>query len=259
MNRIKGILFITIISIAFISCVKETDEPKNGNNNTNPDTNFVGMYFAKQGTLRLAFNHTFGSSPLQLAPLTYVTAKMDTVAISDLKYYISHVKLIREDNSILNLQNNNLLDFITNKTEINLEVPAGKYKAVSFYLGVDSVNNSSGLQQGDLDPANGMFWTWSTGYIYYRLKARHGFDNKGIVYDIGGAQHLLSFTFDLSTYKVSKDIITVVINNNVAAVFNSPNQLVLDSVENQVHSATNPIIPVLKQNISSSITLKEVF
>jgi hypothetical protein len=259
MNRIKGILFITIISIAFISCEKETDERKTGNINTNPDTNFVGMYFAKQGTLRLAFNHTFGSSPLQLAPLTYVTAKMDTVAISDLKYYISHVSLTRDDNSILNLENNNLLDFITNKTDVILTVPTGKYKAIRFYLGVDSIKNSSGLQQGDLDPANGMFWTWSTGYIYYRLKARHGYDNKGIVYDIGGSQNLLTFSFDISTYKVSKDVITISINNNIASVFNKPNQLVLDSVENQVHSATNPIIPVLKQNISSSITLKEVF
>ena len=37
-------------------------------------------------------------------------------------------------------------------------------------IGVDSIHNCSGAQSGALDPVNGMFWTWSTGYIFLKLE-----------------------------------------------------------------------------------------
>jgi hypothetical protein len=37
-------------------------------------------------------------------------------------------------------------------------------------LGVDSIKNVSGTQTGALDPLQGMFWTWNTGYIMAKLE-----------------------------------------------------------------------------------------
>ena len=37
-------------------------------------------------------------------------------------------------------------------------------------VGVDSTRNVSGAQTGALDPANGMFWSWTAGYIYLKLE-----------------------------------------------------------------------------------------
>jgi hypothetical protein len=54
---------------------------------------------------------------------------------------------------------------------------------------VDSALNCSGAQSGALDPVNGMFWTWNTGYIYFKLE---GYatdspnDLQKIEYHIGG-------------------------------------------------------------------------
>jgi hypothetical protein len=45
-----------------------------------------------------------------------------------------------------------------------------KIKAIEFLLGVDSVKNVSGVQTGALDPMNGMFWTWNSGYIMAKLE-----------------------------------------------------------------------------------------
>lgn len=39
-------------------------------------------------------------------------------------------------------------------------------------LGVDSATNVSGAFGGDLDPTNGMYWTWQSGYINVKVEGR---------------------------------------------------------------------------------------
>ena len=39
-------------------------------------------------------------------------------------------------------------------------------------IGVDSTRNVSGAQTGALDPNNGMFWTWNSGYIMAKMEGR---------------------------------------------------------------------------------------
>jgi hypothetical protein len=41
---------------------------------------------------------------------------------------------------------------------------------MEFMIGVDSARNNSGAQTGALDPTNGMFWSWSTGYIMAKFE-----------------------------------------------------------------------------------------
>ena len=57
------------------------------------------------------------------------------------------------------------------------DVPEGSYTEMSYVLGVDSTRNVSGAQAGALSTANGMFWSWSTGYIM--LKAEGTSPNSG--------------------------------------------------------------------------------
>lgn len=37
-------------------------------------------------------------------------------------------------------------------------------------IGVDSLTSVSGAMGGDLDPTKGMFWTWKTGYIFFKIE-----------------------------------------------------------------------------------------
>ena len=57
-----------------------------------------------------------------------------------------------------------------------------------LYLGVDSVLNYNGVHEGALDPINGMYWTWQTGYIHCKLEGNIICDSsrKSFEYHIGG-------------------------------------------------------------------------
>ena len=65
----------------------------------------------------------------------------------------------------------------------------GSFNQLSFIIGVDSLHNVSGAQTGALDPINGMFWTWNTGYIFAKFEGKSPFStalNQSVVYHIGG-------------------------------------------------------------------------
>lgn len=64
-----------------------------------------------------------------------------------------------------------------------------QYNSLSFLIGVDSLKNVSGAQTGGLDPLNGMFWTWNTGYIMFKMEGNSPSSsvvNNKIEYHIGG-------------------------------------------------------------------------
>jgi hypothetical protein len=57
--------------------------------------------------------------------------------------------------------------------ELNLSLPAHlQYDRIIFNIGIDSVTSVSGAMEGDLDPLNGMYWTWQSGYINLKLEGR---------------------------------------------------------------------------------------
>jgi hypothetical protein len=52
------------------------------------------------------------------------------------------------------------------------KIPQGNIIAMSFNIGVDSIKSISGVHGGDLDPSNGMYWSWNSGYINAKLEGR---------------------------------------------------------------------------------------
>ncbi|NJL13328.1 MAG: hypothetical protein HC913_10220 [Microscillaceae bacterium] len=78
-----------------------------------------------------------------------------------------------------------------NTLSCSFELP--KWPAASpefrFAIGVDSLHNHGGSQTGALDPLNGMFWTWTQGYIFVRIEGYYAHPKGakgGFVYHIGG-------------------------------------------------------------------------
>jgi hypothetical protein len=54
---------------------------------------------------------------------------------------------------------------------IPLAVPAGlAYDTLVYGLGVDSLTQAGGVRGGALDPLQGMYWTWQSGYIHFKLE-----------------------------------------------------------------------------------------
>ncbi|HEX5024604.1 MAG TPA: MbnP family protein [Agriterribacter sp.] len=78
---------------------------------------------------------------------------------------------------------------LTNTLSFSLSTDQNTFSSLSFQLGVDSIDNVSGAQSGDLDPAKGMFWTWNSGYIMAKLEGASSYSSVpdgNFTYHIGG-------------------------------------------------------------------------
>jgi hypothetical protein len=135
------------------------------------------------GTVKIFFNHIANGNTLHLGDSSYRNPHGEQYLVTRLRYYVSDMNF---DNRAA--KNIHLID-VAGTDSIELNVPAGSYNQVSFTIGVDSILNCSGAQAGALDPLNGMFWTWNSGYIFFKLEgysAASTADLQRIEHHIGG-------------------------------------------------------------------------
>lgn len=98
-----------------------------------------------------------------------------TVSIDELRFYVSGVRLLHGGRTAWEEPNSfHLMDASRpGPMTLSLQLPAGlAFDRISFQLGIDSATNVSGAMGGDLDPSNGMYWTWQSGYINVKLEGR---------------------------------------------------------------------------------------
>jgi hypothetical protein len=103
----------------------------------------------------------------------YISEKKDTLSIEELRFYITDVKITYTDDTALQEDQKAWLLDINNPETLSLKVVSyenKKIKQVSFNVGVDSLSNVSGALGGALDPANGMYWAWQSGYINMKIE-----------------------------------------------------------------------------------------
>ena len=128
------------------------------------------------GTVELRVEHVFGADSIPFALNTsnyFVTALGDSVKFNTFKYYISNIELLKADGSSFKQPESYFLVDASNEASNKLQipnVPPADYTGVRFLLGVDSTRNVSGAQEGALSQANGMFWTWNSGYIFSKAE-----------------------------------------------------------------------------------------
>jgi len=207
MKTIKYFSLLALVaSLVFTSCKKDPDEPAPTPTPNNPATT---------GSLALHFENMVGDSVLVLNTQNYVNANGDTFNISKFDYYISNIKLLKggvvkyvETESYHLLKQSNLASLEFSLTG----VPVDNYDGIQFMIGVDSTRNVSGAQTGALDPANGMFWSWSSGYIMLKMEGsspQSGAASQNLIYHVGGfsgvnnSLRVVSPNFSGSTANVS--------------------------------------------------------
>jgi hypothetical protein len=134
------------------------------------------------------------NQPLVLGQMVFIPILSDSVQIDRLKFYLSDISI---SNTKVNQENSSERFFL-----IDLEKPASLKRQISltsgqeldsiyFYIGVDSVTQMKGPQAGDLDPMNGMYWSWRSGYINFKCEGISPFcpgRNKKFMFHIGGFQ-----------------------------------------------------------------------
>jgi hypothetical protein len=161
LNRLNIIMLVAGFSILAFSCRKK-DDPINSSptaTTASMDVNFINVA---------------GYDSLKLNSVTYTNGSNESFTVSTYKYYISNVKLIGDGVAdYAEPESYHLVNAADpNSGHVHLQVPFGKYKAISFMIGVDSARNVSGAQTGALDPMNDMFWTWNTGYIMAKFEGK---------------------------------------------------------------------------------------
>jgi hypothetical protein len=154
---------------------------------------FAGVGRSQTGnrTLQLVFTNTVGHDSLELGK-EYKNSHNETFSVTNFKYYLKGFYLIEKQGNkkVILADDYFLIDERKPESKaIELKITGGQYSAIGFSIGVDSVHNISGVQEGALDPVNGMFWTWNTGYIMAKLEGKSPLSKApfgNITYHIGG-------------------------------------------------------------------------
>lgn len=150
--------------------------------------------FSQSNAIQFYVTPAFGNSVLQLADSSFKTNDFTNLQVEVLKFYISNIQLfkngkmvLQENNSFHLVDANEIKSFqfsIDNKQNI-------VFDELKFNLGIDSATNVSGAMGGDLDPTKGMYWTWQSGYINFKLEGSSKLcktRNNKFTFHLGGYQ-----------------------------------------------------------------------
>ncbi len=136
------------------------------------NTLFLTLFLALAANAQIQFVPTFGTESLQLNK-TYFFNKEDSISFSSFRFYISNLEVSDNKGQTKSSQQRHFLIDLDDSESLNLELKEfnmDEIKDLSFLFGVDSLTNASGAQGGDLDPMNGMYWSWQSGYINFKLE-----------------------------------------------------------------------------------------
>ena len=96
-------------------------------------------------------------------------------SVSTLRFYISNVRIMHGGKIVWRAEKEHyLIDFnqdqLENNNVIGYEGSGLKEGVLKFILGVDDNTSTKGIGEGPLDPIRGMYWTWQSGYINFKLE-----------------------------------------------------------------------------------------
>jgi hypothetical protein len=248
----KKIAMLGIGALSLILLYSSCKKTDSSTTTQTDDSSFVnGLYIAKTSNLQINFTYGFGNESLVFNDKKYVNASNDTFNIEDLKHYFSNLALQKADSSWIYFQNINLVD-VKNGRNLTLNfpgVPAGAYRAIAFDLGIDKTHNSSTSFEGDLDPAWGMYWTWNTGYVFFRMMGRKPSTQEGYSLDIGGDNNLPHLVLPLTGFKVKSEQPQATILMDLNELFQNPSNYSFVNDGMVIHSNTSPGAIKLAKNM----------
>ncbi|WP_159466727.1 MbnP family protein [Dyadobacter sp. 3J3] len=189
----KKLIYLSLLSfICAVSIVACNDDSNDVTDN--PDL------VAGTGKLTLKFDNVSGTQDLKLDSTKYTNSSGEDFTVSTLNYFISNIKLVRDDGKTYTIPQDSSYFLIREsdpKSQIVTlkQLPEGNYTGVEYIIGVDSLRSVSGIDKrvGALDPSGdpedgGMYWAWSSGYIFLKLEgvsAKAGSANNKFYYHIG--------------------------------------------------------------------------
>ena len=134
----------------------------------------------------------------------------DSVKIDVCKFYISDIQIKDSSNQTFNVtQKYNLIDLSIEKN-IKIKLPSiSNINSINIKLGIDSLESYSPNFDGDLDPIHGMYWTWQSGFINFKIEGVYYNSNNNSIpftFHIGGFSHPFNALQQITLQKNSNHI-----------------------------------------------------
>lgn len=134
-----------------------------------------------EGTLRLSTRSLFNGSSFAVGD-TIQDPAGNPMIVEQFRMYISEAHAIKENNETVRLVDVDQINFAEGWTQ-SYTLPAGKYKGIQMSIGVpEDLNTDQDPAQYPTDhplsisSAEGMFWTWNSGYIFVKYEGKVALD-----------------------------------------------------------------------------------
>ncbi len=225
-------VFVLLIAFSFSACKKD------------------------KAVIVLEFKGKVGNNNLLLADSKFNTGNNYRVNIEMLKFYLSNITLVKEDNSEVLLQDVALVDFQNNHTtdtdngeSIVIETETGNFKAIKMGFGVDGTKNNADpsvyTEDEPLSVYQGMHWSWNTGYIFMKLEGRFDTDitaatlSENYLYHTGLNDLYTTAVFNKNFQLKGNETTVIKFNIDAAEIFHGANESIDLSAENFTHTTGN--------------------
>ncbi len=207
-------------------------------------------------TIAIVFTPAFGSIGLMLDDSIFHTNDSNSLQIETLKFYISHIQFLKNGEKVLEEQNSFHLVDASEKKSLSINIPNNQnivFDQLKFNLGIDSICNVSGAMGGDLDPTKGMYWTWQSGYINFKLEGKSKMcstRNNEFQFHLGGYQQPF---YNLQTMILSvQEIKHIMVSIDVKKIISSIDL----SVHNHIMSPNREAM-MISTKIPEAFSIKE--
>lgn len=131
--------------------------------------------FCQNNAIQLSIYPKVDSKILVLSDSAFHANDSNNLQIESLKFYISNIRFLKNNELVLKEKNSFHLINAANEKSSHLLIDNKQNVVcdeVQFDLGIDSTTNVSGAFGGDLDPTLGMYWTWQSGYINFKIEGK---------------------------------------------------------------------------------------
>jgi hypothetical protein len=129
------------------------------------------LVFCQPNEITIKFIPIFENLQLEIDKKYQFQGK--NLEIGTLKFYVSNIKLHQNSEQIAVFNKKyHLIDLEKPETLQIAEDNIPAFNKIEFDIGIDSTTNVYGAFGGDLDPTNGMYWAWQSGYINFKLEGK---------------------------------------------------------------------------------------
>lgn len=202
-----------------------------------------------EGTLRLSTRALFNGNTFNIGD-TIQDPAGNPMFVEQFRMFVSEIRAVKENGETVRLVDVDQINFAEGWTQ-SYTLPAGRYKGISLSLGVPAdLNTDQDPAQYPTDhplsisSAEGMFWTWNSGYIFVKYEGKVALDGDEnsildpYAFHVGGDSFYRSLTLNRS-FEIGEPRTDLRLNFNTEQFLTGPGDTIDLAEDNLTHTMDN--------------------